>query len=222
MGSSLTSLGIKDGLKHLFSRFRVPRKIISDQQSGMMTLAKESKMKMKTRDMDEIYKAYIENIEIEFVATNSGHQSISEAERLIRSIRENLGNFNVSKLNFTSQNVNNSLMLKLISPFDMVFNMKNISCQEDSNDNHFLSQEEIQDIAYNCIINYQTSDSTGKPFSRKKIKINDIVLFKTNRSLHPTFDYYQIGLVNNTYEDYDHISRKIDMKYFLSVEGNVR
>ena len=245
--SNLTSLGIKDGLQHLFSRFRAPRKIISDQQSGMMTLAKESKMKMKTRDMKEIYKVFIEDIEIEFVATDSGHQSISEAERLIRSIRENLGNFNVSKLNFTSlnlnqvlekilskinrtpyfkrkehQNVNNSLMLKLISPFDMIFNLKNISCQEDSNDDHFLSQEEIQDIAYNCIISYQTSDSTGKPFSRKKIKTNDIVLFKTNRSLHPTFDYYQIGLVNNTYEDYDHISRKIDIKYFLSVEGNVR
>ena len=122
-------------------------------------------------------RLFIENIEIEFVATNSGHQSISEAERLIRSIRENLGNFNVTKLDFTSlhlnqilekilgllnrtpyfrrkehQNVNNSLMLKLISPFDMVFNMKNISCQEDSNDDHFLSQEEIQDITYNCIM----------------------------------------------------------------------
>ena len=138
---------------------------------------------------------YIEQIEIEFVATDSGHQSISEAERLIRSIRENLGNFNVSKINFTSlhlnqilekilsklnktsffrrkehKNVNNSRILKLISPFDMVFNMKNASCQEDSNDDHFLSQEEIQDIAYNCIISYQTSDSTGKHFVKKKNK----------------------------------------------------
>ena len=104
----------------------------------------------------------------------------------------------------------------------MVFNMKNTSCQEDSNDDYFLSQEEIQDIAYNCIISYQTSDSTGKHFARKKIKQNDIVLFKTNKSLHPTFDYYQIGLVKDTYEDYDHISRKIDIQYFLSVEGNVR
>ena len=41
--SNLTSLGIKDGLQHLFSRFRAPRKIISDQQSGMMTLAREFK-----------------------------------------------------------------------------------------------------------------------------------------------------------------------------------
>ena len=104
----------------------------------------------------------------------------------------------------------------------MVFNMKNTSCQEDSNDDHFLSQEEIQDIAYNCIISYQTSDSTGKHFARKKIKQNDIVLFKTNKSLHSTFDYYKIGLVKDTYEDYDYISRKIDIQYFLSVEGNVR
>ena len=40
--------------------------------------------------------------------------------------------------------------------------------------------------------------------------------------MHPTFDYYQVGLVSNTYDDYDHISRKIDIRYFLSVEGNVR
>ena len=53
------------------------------------------------RDMEDVYKLNIEEIEIEFVATDSGHQSISEAERLVRSIRENLGNFNVSKINFT-------------------------------------------------------------------------------------------------------------------------
>ena len=146
------------------------------------------------RDVENAYKLNIEEIEIEFVATNSGHQSISEAERLIRSIRENLGNFNVSKINFTNlhlnqilekiiskvnktpyfrrkeyKNVHNSLILKSISPFDMVFNMNNASCQEDSKDGHYLSQEEIQDIAYKCIIDYQLSDSTGKYFIKEKI-----------------------------------------------------
>ena len=57
---------------------------------------------------------YIEAVEIGFVATDSGHQSISEAERLIRSIRENLGNFNVSKINFTSLNLN-QILEKILS-----------------------------------------------------------------------------------------------------------
>ena len=61
-----------------------------------------------------------------------------------------------------------------------------------------------------------------KTFYNKKITPNDVVLFKTNKSLHPTFDHYQIGLVKDTYEDFDKVSRKIDIKYFLSVEGNVR
>ena len=76
----------------------------------------------------------------------------------------------------------------------------------------------------NCVqlIDYQISDSTGKHFITKKITPNDVVLFKTNKSLHPTFDHYQIGLVKDTYEDFDKVSRKIDIKYFLSVEGNVR
>ena len=51
----------------------------------------------------------IEELEIEFVATGSGHQSISEAEKLIRSIRENLGSFNVSKTDFTNIHLNQLL-----------------------------------------------------------------------------------------------------------------
>ena len=50
-------------------------------------------MKMKIREIGDTYKLNIEELEIEFVATGSGHQSISEAEKLIRSIRENLGSF---------------------------------------------------------------------------------------------------------------------------------
>ena len=53
--SNLTSKGIRDGLYHLFSRFRTPKKIISDQQSGLISLAKETKMKMKMRDIQNVY-----------------------------------------------------------------------------------------------------------------------------------------------------------------------
>ena len=56
---------------------------------------------MMIREVEVIYKLDIEELQIEFVATGSGHQSISEAERLIRSIRENLGDFNVTKIDFT-------------------------------------------------------------------------------------------------------------------------
>ena len=100
--SNLTAKAIKEGLYCLFSRFRTQRKIIADQQSGIISLAKETKLKIEMRDIENSYKLNIEEIEIEFVATNSGHQSISEAERLIRSIRENLGNFDISKIDFTS------------------------------------------------------------------------------------------------------------------------
>ena len=103
------SKGIKERLYCLFARFRTPKKIIADQQSGIISLAKETKLKIEMRDIENSYKLNIEEIEIEFVATNSGHQSISEAERLIRSIRENLGNFNVSRINFTNLLLNQIL-----------------------------------------------------------------------------------------------------------------
>ena len=47
---------------------------------------------------ESTYKLNIEELEIEFLATGSGHQSIGEAEGLIRSIRENIENFNVTRI----------------------------------------------------------------------------------------------------------------------------